>query len=267
MIYVESVSNPVLNVADIPKLAEIAHRHNLKLVVDNTFSPLILTPVQHGADVIVYSLTKFINGTSDIIGGAVCSSNAFIESLMDLHMGAIMLLGPVIDPNTAFHVTTKLPHLGLRMKEHSRRAQFFAEHLEALGFDIHYPGLKSHPQHSVIEAMHQPEYGYGGVIALDLGTTEIACKFLNLLQNESHFGYIAVSLGFSDTLMSCSAITTSSELSPEDLKKAKISQGLVRFSIGYTGTLEQRWDQFYHALELLNEGNLLDKAAWLKKVG
>ena len=97
-LYVETMSNPTLTVADIPRLAELAHARGVKLVVDNTFCPLIVTPAQLGADVVVHSLTKFISGASDIVAGAVCSSAELIASMMDLHQGSFMLLGPTMDP-------------------------------------------------------------------------------------------------------------------------------------------------------------------------
>lgn len=252
VLYIETMSNPTLVVADIPRLAEIAHRHGALLVVDNTFCPLVVSPAQLGADVVVYSLTKFVNGASDYIAGAICASKPFIIDLMNLHAGALMLLGPTMDPQTAFAISLRLPHLGLRMTEHSRRAQVFAERLEELGVPVIYPGLASHPQHELLKRIGNSQFGCGGVFCVDLGSTERAFMFMESLQNEDRFGYIAVSLGYFDTLMSCSASSTSSELSEEDQARAHISPGLVRISIGYTGTLEQRWEQFYDALKLLN---------------
>lgn len=248
VLYVETMSNPTLRVANIPRLAEIAHDHGAKLVVDNTFCPLIISPIQLGADVVVHSVTKFINGASDIIGGAVCGSTEFIMSLMDLHQGALMLLGPTMDPRLAYNVSARLPHLPLRMKEHSRRALFFAERLERLGADIVYPGLRHHPDHKLLEKLYNEEYGYGGIFCIDMHEVERANKFMELLQNEARFGFMAVSLGYFETLLSCSASSTSSELSEADQTRAGISPGLVRVSIGYTGTLEQRWEQFESAL-------------------
>lgn len=249
VVYTESISNPTMVVADLPKLADIAHDAGAQLVVDNTFSPMLLSPAQHGADIVVHSLTKFIGGCSDIIAGAVCASKDFISQLMDLHMGSIMLLGPTMDPRVAFDLSLRLPHLGLRMREHSRRAQFFAEQLEGLGIDVSYPGLCSHPQHGLLESLVNPGFGYGGLFAIDLGTKERAFEFMNYLQQQEGFGFLAVSLGYFDTLMSCSASSTSSELSVEELAEAGIRPGLVRVSLGYTGTLDDRWAQFERALK------------------
>ncbi len=248
-IFTETISNPTMVVADIAKLAEIAHKVDAKLVVDNTFSPMLLSPAQQGADVVVHSLTKFIGGCSDIIAGAVCASKEFIGELMDLHIGAVMLLGPTMDPRVAFDLSLRLPHLGLRMQEHSRRAQFFADKLEALGLDVLYPGLEAHPQHELLKENLNAGFGFGGLFAIDLGTTDRAFEFMNDLQQNEGFGLLAVSLGYFDSLMSCSASSTSSELSQEELDDAGIVPGLVRISLGYTGTLDDRWAQFERALK------------------
>ncbi len=253
LVYLESMSNPTLVVADIPRIAGIAHRHGAKLVVDNTFAPLILSPVKLGADIVVHSVTKFINGASDIIAGAICGSHEFIGSLMDLHTGALMLMGPTMDPRVAFEISLRLPHLGLRMAEHSRRALVFSQRLADRGMDVIYPGLTSHPQHQLLKQIAHPDFGSGGLLSLDLGTTARAYQLMELLQNNDRFGYIAVSLGYFDTLMSCSASTTSSEMGEADLRSAGISPGLVRISVGYTGSLEQRWRQLEDALKQLGD--------------
>jgi methionine-gamma-lyase len=114
-----------------------------------------------------------------------------------------------------------------------------------------YPGLPAHPQHELLRRLAHPDYGYGGILSVDLETLARANRFMELLQNDQRFGYIAVSLGYFDTLMSVSASSTSSEMSDEDLRRAGISPGLVRMSIGYTGSLEQRWNQMERALDKL----------------
>ncbi len=215
VLYCESVSNPTLRIADIPRLADIAHRHGVVLVVDNTFTPLIMAPIQLGADVVVHSLTKFMNGASDHIAGAVCGTTEFIMKLMDLHTGSLMLLGPTMDPQVAFDISLRLPHLGLRMAEHSRRAHAMATRLAELGLPVTYPGLADHPDHALLTELANPDFGYGGILALDLGSRDRAFEFMGLLQNEHQFGLMAVSLGYSETLMSCSASSTSSEM-PEE---------------------------------------------------
>ena len=260
VLYCETLTNPTLRVADIPRLAEIAHRRGALLVVDNTFSPLIVSPAQQGADVVVHSMTKFISGASDIIAGCVCGSKAFIGSMMDLHTGSLMLLGPTMDPRVAFELSLRLPHLGLRMREHSRRAQFFAERLQEMGVPVAYPGLVSHPQHETLRKMANDGFGLGGILALDLGSKERAFALMEALQNEQKFGFLAVSLGYFDTLMSCSASSTSSELSDEELRRAGISPGLVRISIGYTGSVEERWQQCQEGLRKVGVGQVARRA-------
>ncbi len=247
VIYTESLANPTLEVADIPALAEIAHRHDATLVVDNTFSPLVLSPARLGADVVVHSVTKFVSGASDIIAGAICASRDFISSMMDLHEGALMLLGPTMDPKIAHELTLRLSSLGLRMHEHSRRALAFAKRLEDLGADVRYPGLPGHPQHARMRELMNEAFGFGGILTVDLGTVDRANRFMEILQNEHSFGFMAVSLGYFETLMSCSGSSTSSELSEAEQAAAGISPGLVRMSVGITGTLEQRWAQLADA--------------------
>lgn len=251
LLYVESISNPTLVVANIPKLAEIAHRHGARLVVDNTFSPLMLSPARLGADIVVHSMTKFINGASDVIAGAICADQKLIGQMMDLHTGALMLLGPTMDPRVAFEISLRLPHLGIRIAEHSRRALAMSERLRQRGVKVIYPGLPDHPQHKLLKSMSNEGFGFGGIFCIDVETAERANQFMEILQNRDRFGYIAVSLGYFDTLMSASASSTSSELSEDDLRRAGISPGLVRFSIGYTGSLEQRWEQLADALDSL----------------
>jgi len=251
VLYAESIANPTLRMANIPALADIAHRHGLKLVIDNTFSPLILSPKQLGADIVVHSLTKFIGGASDHIAGAICADKEFILGLMDLHTGALMLLGPTMDPQVAFDLNLRIPHLPLRMVEHGRRAQLFAERLKALGLAVNYPGLPEHPDYTLMRELHCSDYGCGGILTLDMGTEELANQLMDMLQNDYRFGYMAVSLGYFDTLMSCSGSTTSSELTEADKARAHISPGLVRLSLGFTGTAEQRWRQLQSALERL----------------
>jgi methionine-gamma-lyase len=248
LIFTESVSNPTLRLANLPKLAEVARETGVKLVVDNTFSPLILSPAALGADVVVHSLTKFISGASDVIAGAICGSEEFIGQLMDLHLGSLMLLGPTMDPNVASAIALRIPHLPLRMVAHSERALALAARLSELGLKVCYPGLPDHPDHALFNELRCEEFGYGGIFTLDVGSEQRANALMSCLQNEQRFGFLAVSLGYFDTLMSCSGSSTSSELSDEDKDSAGISPGLVRISIGYTGTLQQRWMQLRTAL-------------------
>ena len=248
-VYCETVSNPTLTVVDIPALADIAHERGAHLVVDNTFAPLIVSPAQLGADVVIHSMTKFISGGSDIIAGAVCGTKDFITSLMDPNGGALMLLGPTMTPASAFDLSLRLPHLGLWVREHSARALFFAERLEGLGIPVWYPGLPGHAGHDRLRSMMNPSFGMGGIFGIDLGARDASFEFMDYLQNTHGFGYDAVSLGYFETLMSCSGASTSSELSEAEQEAAGIRPGFVRVSIGYTGDVEDRWAQFEDALK------------------
>lgn len=249
VLYVETVGNPTLKVADIPGLSKIAKKHNLKLVVDNTFSPMMITPSIMGADVVIHSLTKYINGASDVIAGVICCSKDFVFELMDLHTGRCMLLGPTMDARTAFDIQQRLPHLRVRMMEHGHRAMAISERLQSLNVDVNYPGLPSHPQHELITSMINEGYGYGGIFTINCKSTQKAEELMDKLQNKERFGLIAVSLGYFDTLMSCSSSSTSSEIAQEKQKRMGLSPGLVRLSIGITGTLSDRMEQLERALQ------------------
>ena len=248
VVYCESLSNPTLSVTNIPALAQVAHAHGAQLMVDNTFTPLAMTPLEHGADVVVHSLTKFVNGASDFIAGAVCGTTEFISSLMDLHVGPLMILGPTMDPQVAHSISLRVPHLPIRMIEHARRAKLFAERLDQAGVKVGYPGLSSHPDYELFKRIGRSEYGFGGLLTIDAGSRDRAESLMDDLQNTEGFGFMAVSLGYFDTLMSCSASSTSSELTDEALVQAGIAPGLVRMSIGFTGSAEQRWSQLERAL-------------------
>ncbi len=249
VIYTETMGNPTLRIADIPSLSKIAQKDNIKLVVDNTFSPLIFTPKILGADVVVYSLTKYINGASDLIAGAICGDKSFILDLMDLHTGRVMLLGPTMDPRVAFDLIQRIPHLPIRMKEHSRRGAAMAEMLKDMGVKVTYPGLPDHPQNKLADQISNENYGLGGILAIDCGSRDKAETLMDVLQNEESFGMIAVSLGYFDTLISCSGSSTSSEIDIEDQQKMGLSPGLLRIALGYTGSLDTRLVQLKRAVK------------------
>jgi len=145
VIYCESVSNPLLEIADIKGLSEIAKRHHLKLIVDNTFSPLSISPAKLGADVVIHSLTKFINGTSDTVAGVVCGTQEFIDNLRNVNDGACMLLGATMDSYRSASVLKNLRTLHIRMQQHSYNAHYLAQKFEADGLKTVYPGLTSNP--------------------------------------------------------------------------------------------------------------------------
>jgi len=253
VLYFESVSNPTLAVADIPSLSAIAHEKNVKVVVDNTFSPMIISPARLGADVVIHSISKYISGGADVIAGAICGPADLINSMMDLHQGTLMLLGPTMNAKVAFEISERLPHLGLRMKEHCHRAYTYASRMKKLGMKVIYPGLEDHPQYALSKSIVNSGYGYGGILCVDMETEERANKLMNHLQNHTQFGLMAVSLGYYETLMSCSGSSTSSEMNEEEKDLAGISPGLIRMSIGYSGTLEQRWSQFEDALTRMTQ--------------
>ncbi|KAL9230785.1 hypothetical protein vseg_006091 [Gypsophila vaccaria] len=251
LLYFESVSNPTLTVADIPELCRIAHSKGTLVVVDNTFAPMLISPARLGADVVVHSISKYISGGADIIAGAVCGPASLINSMMDLQHGALMLLGPTMNAKVAFELSERIPHLGLRMKEHCARALEFAKRMKKLGLKVIYPGLEGHPDHQLLKSMGNPQYGFGGILCVDMDTVERANRLMYHLQNCTQFGLMAVSLGYYETLMSCSGSSTSSELNDEEKARAGISPGLVRMSVGYTGTLDQKWAQFEKAFAKL----------------
>jgi methionine-gamma-lyase len=142
----------------------------------------------------------------------------------------------------------RIPHLALRVTEHARRAETFAERLQELGVPVSYPGLPDHPDFELMKQLRCEDYGFGGILTLDLGTEQKANNLMDVLQNKYGFGFMAVSLGYFDTLMSCPGSSTSSEMTNEDMSSAGIGEGLVRISVGYTGTVEQRWQQLESAL-------------------
>ena len=215
LIYCESVSNPLLEVADISALSRIAKKNKLLLAVDNTFSPLTITPAKLGADIVIHSLTKFINGTSDCVAGVVCGTTEFCLGLKDVNNGAGMLLGSTLDSLRASSILKNMRTLHIRMKKHSENAQFLAENFERDGLRIVYPGLSSHPGHLIMEDQMNPEYGYGGLITMDVGSLENANALMELMQ-ERKLGYLAVSLGFYKTLFSAPGSSTSSEIPMEE---------------------------------------------------
>jgi methionine-gamma-lyase len=242
IIYCESVSNPLLEVADLRKLSEICKKHNLKLIVDNTFSPLSISPTLLGADVVIHSLTKFINGSSDTVGGVYCGTQEFINDTKNVNSGACMLLGPTMDSFRSASILKNLRTLHIRMKQHSHNAMYLAERFEQDGLRVCYPGLKSHKNHELMKSIMHEEYGFGGLLTLDAGTTDKANELMEMMQQEN-LGYLAVSLGFYKTLFSCSGSSTSSEIPEEEREAMGISDGLIRFSIGLDHDIERTYEK------------------------
>ncbi len=240
IIYCETVSNPLLEIADIEALSKIAKKHGLQLLVDNTFSPLSISPAKLGANVVLHSLTKFINGSSDTMGGVTCGTQEFIDSLRNVNDGANMLLGPAMDSLRAASILKNLRTLHIRIKQHSENALYLAEKFEADGLKTVYPGLKSHNGHELFKKMMNEEYGFGGMLTIDVGGIDKANELMELMQ-ERNLGYLAVSLGFYKTLFSAPGSSTSSEIPEEEQKEMGLSDGLIRFSIGLDNDIERTY--------------------------
>ncbi len=251
VIYCETVSNPLLEVADIASLSKLAKKYNLKLVVDNTFSPLSVSPALLGADIVIHSLTKYINGSSDTVGGVTCASREFIDSLKNVNNGASMLLGPTMDSLRSASVMKNLRTLHIRIKQHSYNAQYLAERFEKDGIKTVYPGLKSHPSHEIYKNMIHPEYGFGGMLTLDVGSLEKANNLMELMQKEN-LGYLAVSLGFYKTLFSAPGTSTSSEIPIEEQIEMGLTEGLIRFSIGLDDDIERTYQSMKTCMKTLS---------------
>lgn len=248
VLYCESVSNPLLEIADLKALSKIAKKHHLTLVVDNTFSPLSISPAQHGADVVIHSLTKFINGSSDTVGGVVCGTQEFIDQLRSVNDGASMLLGPSLDSLRAASILKNLRTLHIRMQKHSYNGLYLAQRFEKLGLRTVYPGLESHPSHNVFKSLMNDKYGYGGMLTIDVGSLDKANALMELMQ-ERNLGYLAVSLGFYKTLFSAPGTSTSSEI-PEDEQEAMgLTDGLIRFSIGLDADIERTFEMMKNCMQ------------------
>jgi len=248
MIYTETVTNPLLQVSNVPELSKITKKHGISLVVDNTFTPMILSPFQLGADIVVYSMTKFINGKNDCVAGAICASNEFIAAISDVNDGTAMLLGPVLDPMRSSSILKNLHTLHIRMMQHSKNAMYLAEKFKEIGLKYNYPGMPEHKDHDLMNSLMNKQFGYGGMIAIDMETAERAADLMECMQVRG-VGYHAVSLGYFKTLFSNSGKSTSSEV-PEDVQRAMgMSPGLVRFSVGLDMDIEHTFEVIYSCLK------------------
>ena len=251
MIYCESVSNPLLEVADIPALAGLGKSAGIPLVVDNTFSPLSIAPARLGAEIVIHSLTKFINGTSDTVAGAVCASKAFCLALKDVNDGAGMLLGSTLDSLRAASILKNMRTLHLRMKKHSENAMYLARKFDAAGLRVVYPGLPQHPGHEKMKSQMHPEYGFGGMLTMDAGSLKKANALMELMQSKN-LGYLAVSLGFYKTLFSAPGSSTSSEIPLAEQEAMGLGDGLIRFSIGLDADIERTYNLMHQCMEQLD---------------
>lgn len=250
LIFCESISNPLMEIADVPRLGRLARQYGIKLVVDNTFSPMIISPLRLGADVVIHSLTKFINGTSDCVAGCVCSSNAFIDELTDINGGASMLLGPVLDSYRAASILKNLHSLHIRLQKHGRNALYFAKQFEKFGFKVFYPGLPSHGQHALMKKIMNADFGFGGMLAVDVGNREVADRLMTKMQEEK-VGYLAVSLGYFKTLFTSPSSSTASEIPKDERKVLGLSDGLIRISVGLDNDIKGSFRRIVKCLKEL----------------
>ena len=226
VVYVETPANPTMSVVDIVRTAEVAHSHGASVIVDNTFAtPVLQRPLSMGADVVVHSTTKFINGHGTVIGGALVSRDPdFIEN----GGGALVrYLGAVPSAMDCWLTSIGLKTLPLRMREHCSNARALAEFLESSDKvpRTYWPGLESHPQHEV--AARQMD-DFGAMISIDLGDFESACRFMDGLSMSA----LAVSLGNVDTLVQHPTSMTHRLMSEEDRQAVGITQGMIRISVG-----------------------------------
>ena len=226
MLYIETPANPTMGVTDIAACAKIAREHNLLLVVDNTFcSPYLQNPLDLGADVVLHSVTKFINGHADIVGGIVITKTA--ELYKQLHV-MMLNLGGNMDPHQAYMVIRGLKTLGIRIDRAQESAMKVAEFLESHPqvASVAYPGLKSHPQYELAKKQMR---GTGTMISFELkGGLEAGRKLMNNVK----MCILAVSLGGVETLIQHPASMTHSKVSATAKAAAGITDGLVRFSVG-----------------------------------
>ena len=235
VVYTETMNNPLLRIANIPELSKMAHAAGAKLIVDNTFTPMIFSPCQLGADVTVYSMTKYVNGTNDCVAGAICGSAEYINSLIDVNTGTCMLLGPVLDPMRSASINKNLHTLHIRMKKHGENAMYL-----------------EHPDYELFNSMCNEGFGYGGMISIDMGTAEKASRIMEIMQHKG-VGYLAVSLGYFKTLFSNSGKSTSSEV-PEDIQKEMgMSEGLIRFSMGLDNDIEATFQLIKESVDECNQ--------------
>jgi len=225
MLFIETPTNPVMRLTDLAAVSELAHRRRIKVVVDNTFaSPSIQRPIELGADLVVHSTTKYLNGHSDSVGGIVVAANdADIEWLQFVQNAA----GAVLSPFDSWLVLRGTKTLSVRMAQHNLNGQALAEFLakHAKVKRVLYPGLPSHPQHELAKRQMR---GFGGMLTFDVGTLEAAlevCRRVRLMA-------LAESLGGVETLLSHPASMTHASVPAEQRAKIGLTDGLVRISAG-----------------------------------
>ncbi len=226
VVYVETPGNPTIVISDIEKIAELAHANGAKMVVDNTFmSPALQKPLTLGADVVIHSLTKFLNGHADVVGGVIIVKD---EEMYPKFRKVLNQLGGVIDPFNSFLVHRGIKTLNLRIHKSQESARIIAEYLEKHEKIewVRYPGLKSHPQYEIGQKQMS---GGGAMISFGLkGGLQAGMTMMNNM----HLAQLAVSLGGVETLVQHPASMTHASMGKEVREQANITDGLVRFSIG-----------------------------------
>lgn len=226
ILYVETPANPTLSITDLKAAAEIAHSNKALLVVDNTFlSPALQRPIEKGADVVVHSMTKFLNGHADVVAGMIIVKD---EATYKDFRKVLNQVGGVIDPFNSFLVHRGIKTLSLRMERHCQNSQQVAEFLETHPAvkSVAFPGLKSHPQY---ELAQKQQDGPGGVISFEL---EGGYEAGEIMMNNVSLCQLAVSLGGIETLIQHPASMTHASMGKEARMAAGISDGLVRLSVG-----------------------------------
>ena len=226
LLYVETPANPTLDVIDIALWASVAKKHHLPLVVDNTFaSPYLQNPLAIGADIVLHSATKYLGGHGDIIGGVIAGSKSMMSHIREEY---VKHYGPIMSPFNAWLVLRGVKTLAVRMEKHSDSALTIAQRLEAHPkvAKVFYPGLPSHPGYAIAKKQMKK---FGGMIAFEVkGGTDAGKKVMNLME----LCILAVSLGDCESLIQHPASMTHASYSPEERKKAGISDGLIRLSVG-----------------------------------
>lgn len=225
MLFLESPSNPLNEIGDIRALAELAHAHNALLVVDNCFcTPALQKPLAMGADIVIHSATKYIDGQGRCLGGVVCGNNKLMAEVV----GVLRTVGPTMSPFNAWVFLKGLETLRIRMQAHSASALELARWLKAQPkvSKVYYAGLEDHPQHALAKAQQS---GFGGVLAFEVeGGREAAW----MVMDSTRILSITANLGDSKSTITHPATTTHSRLTPEDRAKAGITDGMIRVAVG-----------------------------------